>query len=621
MIPVEMFEHINYRAFEASGKAGITDIIGLDTEADETGRPFLCCLSDGSEIMLEAIPQVFFFELMTLPKDERKDAAAASRYVNKHYSTYNLKYDSGALLYFLSIEEKKELWEFGDCTLTRGGEKFRAEYIPHKYLAFHWSSYWVKIWDICQYFKMSLEKAALTYLNKKGKLEIETKTFTAGYVAKHRTKIKNYCIKDAVTCAELSNFLVEKLREFGIRCTALYSSASLSYEYFSSRCNVITVSRFWKYYPRLIRYAIESYKGGKFEITARGHFENAKVYDIVSAYPYEISNLVDISKARVIYSKTYVRAAIYGFLRVKIKNDGKHIPCAIKNPGDVDIYPCGVFYNTITKQEYDYLKEIGVDCEIESGYWLIVNDISFPYRDIVDELFQIKKRYKGKDLMLTEVSKRMLNSWYGKTLQIIENKRTGDYEAGRPWNPIYGAIITANTRIKITRLQNLLGPACLAVHTDSVLSLQDIPKELNTAVLGGFEEQERGDGILIACGQYQIGDKGAYKGFKPAAGDDWINILKSNGRKEKIAYPALHVESWTEAIAKGHYDRVNLFQDTKKIINLNQDSKRIWETRTNCRRLLTELEYSMPLVVLETRPPELWKQEFKAKHKREKTAK
>jgi hypothetical protein len=619
VIDIKDFDLLRYACYPDGKPKPIEDMVGIDTEAYSNGEPFLCMLSDSREIDLRTVPQCFFTEVPegVIKKPDYKRIAKASSWLNKHYCTYNLKYDSGALLYFFDRNDLKRLWKYGYVTVTVGNQKILVEYIPHKMLSFHCKKFFIKIWDVAQYFKMSLENASFTYLKKKGKIDIETKSFSKEFVKENLKRIREYCIKDAETCAELGNYFVGKLKQFGIKTTALYSPASLSYEYFTSRTSIITIKRFWDFYRDVIVFAIESYKGGKFECTARGKFDHAWQYDIVSAYPYQIRNLISFDKALVYHQKEYIKDAEYAFLRVRIRNRNPllYTPSPIKNKGRVDIYPMGDYYSAITKQEYDYLKEIGFDVEIIDGWWLSIPIYFYPYRRVIDELFKLKSQFKGKDESLYSIAKLMMNSWYGKNLQLVNeyviDKKTSQeimvYRAGRAFNPIYGSIITANTRIQITRAQNLLKTDCLAVHTDSVLSLRPLPPEMTTGKLGELELQKEGGGVIVACGQYQIGEKkGAYKGFKPYADENWMSMLEAHRNKSIFEHKHIHAEGWYEAMAKGHMESVNLFQEESKKIDLNADSKRLWTKEVKAKDLLEGIEQSLPQSVMHTAQPKEW---------------
>ena len=95
---------------------------------------------------------------------------------------------------------------------------------------------------------MTLDSAAKKYLNK-SKIDIETKTFSKRYVKNNFEKIKKYCIQDANLTLELANYLLDKLEEFGITASKVYSCASISFQYFCEQKAITTVWRYWKY-PR-----------------------------------------------------------------------------------------------------------------------------------------------------------------------------------------------------------------------------------------------------------------------------------------------------------------------------------------------------------------------------------
>lgn len=585
------FPRLQYRNPEKAIKdkrSCIDKIIGLDSEAYTTGEPFMFCTSLHRVHRPDEIPYIFF-----------KDAD----YVNGNFMLYNIKYDSGAILYHLPRSNLHELWSTGK---TKFGE-YRYSYIPHKLLRISRGKRKASFWDIAQFYRLSLDNAARKYLNKK-KIDIRTKRFSKAYVQHFWNYIAKYCIQDAVLTEELGNYFINKLMQLNIIPSTLYSQASISFKFFASRTNIVTSWRFWNEDRALLEFACDAYEGGKFEVTTRGKL-NAKEYDITSAYPYYIRNLIDIKNATYIRTSEYQPKAVYGFLRVHIDNtDFKYLPCGImvKN---VRIYPAGSYYLTITKEEYDYLQEISVPVKIIDAMWLFVKRRRYPYRKPIDEAFKIKSESKNKDAMMYHNSKIIMNGFYGKTAQVIElpDKKL---VAGAGWNPVYASVITANTRIQVSRIQNLFKGKCYAVHTDSVmidrnLSLPDnIPSD---GSLGNFEYVTEGESILIACGMYQIGKDCAFKGFRPQDHETWESLLSKKLTRKKLRYKIRHVESWIETMAKNHpKDKINLFQTVYKDIDFNCDVKRIWKTSFTGRDLLTRSETSLPKIHVEILPPKHW---------------
>jgi len=562
----------------------LSRIVGLDSETYTDGTPFMFCTS-----LNDVIKPPDLFDTLFSPK-----------YVNSNFVLYNMKFDSGSIVRFLPHDVLQSLWGTGKAV----HESFRLSYIPHKMLRITRLKEKVTFWDIAQFFKMSLNTASKTYLNKE-KIDIPTKSFTRRYVKRFWKYIAKYCVRDATLTAELAEYFIAKLRTFNIRPTAIYSCASISFKYFSDHSKIVTSWRYWNEAREVLAFAVDSYEGGKFEVTSRGLFQGTE-YDISSAYPYEIANLVDISAATYKRTAEYQPKAVYGFLRCFIENpEGKNVPCGVMVDG-VRIYPAGRYFLTITKAEYDYLVSINVKTTIIDGVWLFVKRKRYPYRKIVADLFKIKSEYKNKDLMVYNTTKICLNSFYGKCVQAIP-LHTGRIAVGAGWNPIYGSVITANTRIKVTQIQNMLGNDCLAVHTDSVMVTKPLPESIPQNGLGKFEHVITGKGILVACGMYQLSDDCAFKGFKPNKKDSWETILSRNLTKKRLKYKVLHVESWIEAMAKNHETScINVFEKNKKLIDLNCDTKRVWMKKVTGRDLLNKLEHSLPKIRVESSPPKYW---------------
>lgn len=591
-------------------KTPIDKIIGIDSEAYKDGSPFMFCTSFG-----DIIKPINLFESLFSPK-----------YHYANFVVYNLKYDSGAILYFIPKDALYSLWEKGKAIYWKpidstknpiftdnildfknpiDYEHYIISYIPHKCLRIQKGLIKVTFWDISPFYHMSLDRASKIYLNK-GKIEVPTKSFTCSYVKKNWHFIAEYCINDAILTKELAEYLINKLDTFNIKVSTLYSQASISFKYFCTHAKVVTSYHFWKYQRRLIEDAVDAYEGGKFEITARGSFTGYE-YDIISAYPYEIANLIDISKAKIVYSKQYISEATYGFLRVFIDNSlGLYLPCGIKR-NNLRIYPKGQYFLTITKEEYDYIVSLKIPIEILSASWIIVKRKIYPYRDCIAKLFEIKDNSKNVDKMIYHTSKILMNGFYGKSVQVIKQP-DGSYIAGPGWNPIYGSVITANTRIKVARIQNLYNEKCIAVHTDSVMLTVPLQSDFVKNELGSFNFECKGDGILIACGMYEIGNVTAFRGFNPPENMTWREILTKYKKRKVIPSKFLHVESWVEAMAKNHNsDRINVFSKDRKDIDLNCDTKRIWPKSVTSNDLLTKLQKSIPKIHNEINPPIFWK--------------
>ncbi|GAJ00861.1 unnamed protein product, partial [marine sediment metagenome] len=220
---------------------------------------------------------------------------------------------------------------------------------------------------------------------------------------------------------------------------------------------------------------------------------------------------IDISKVRVVHSNKYKQGATYGFIHADIYLPGNEPhPVAYKR-GYVNIYPSGHYKRWIGKAAYEYLINLpGAEIKIIKGIWLYPRYKRKPYYDLVHKLFAVKAAAKvSGDKELYYFTWKLTNSLYGKQIQLI--RKGNIIEASTCWNPVYGAIITENTRIKVAKIQ-LEYPTSVAVFTDSVISTEELPIELSDE-LGGWSLKTYGLGVILGCGCYQIGDKVRFRGF------------------------------------------------------------------------------------------------------------
>ena len=194
----------------------------------------------------------------------------------------------------------------------------------------------------------------------------------------------------------------------------------------------------------------------------------------------------------------------------------------------------------------------------------------YPYRKEIDRLVKLKSEYKLRGLDLDyHTVKIIMNSFYGKFVQLIEKEDY--YEAGSCWNPIYGTVITANTRIRMSAAQKKFSSVC-AVHTDSVLSTAVLPIQHNNN-LGDFIQKTEGNGVILGSGIYQIGDKTKFRGMNGQL--KLMEILSGCGKELKLSYK--HAYTWREVAHRGWYnEKINLFENIPKQINVNFDQKRLW---------------------------------------------
>ena len=524
--------------------------IGFDSEADREGKTFMYCLSDGT----------------ILTPDNLLPSLFSRKYRGCHFVVYNLKYEQGAMLQKIESDLLEQLRKTGKTTWGQ----YRFTTIGYKCFRISSGKNAVTFWDMYSFFNMSLASAARQFTTIQ-KIDQDVTNYDQKYIHDNWDTIAEYCIRDAEITERLFQVVLQMAGKLGIVPTTFYSIATIGYKYVRENTNYVTVNRYWDNHRGILAAACASYTGGKFEVTTRGKGTFYE-YDINSAYPYEIANLVDISNAIVIESRKMPSNAVYGFVyvRVWIPEPMSH-SIALKRKG-VNIFPIGRFTKWITKEEYEFLLRFPeIDMRVLKAYWLTVRRKRYPYRKIINSLYKIKAEAKiTGDTELYHFTKILLNSIYGKFVQLI---RKGDkIEASTCWNPIYGAIITANVRIRIAELQNEYQEIC-AVHTDSVLSTVKLPIKCSSSI-GDWDLSVHGIGVIIGSGIYQVGDKIRFRGFPGKI--SLTDLL--NKSPPIIAIPDTRAISWKEAVFH-HWgtDLINRFQKIEKKVNINFDTKRLWD--------------------------------------------
>ena len=540
-------------------------LIGIDSEAYVTGEPFLFCFSDGRSCHAKDIFGALFSGI----------------YEGCKFVVWNLKYEQGALFYFLPVETLQTLREFGRATY---GE-YTISIIENKEVKISYKHHARYVYDVYPYYGSSLEAAASCYL---GKHKIKsTKKFRIGYVTKHIARITEYCTMDAQLTKELGDLFVDNLHRLKLYPKKLISTGYISAQHFTKIHNS-NIYSFYYMYPDAVRFAFDSYSGGMFQVFKRGkgYFYQ---YDINSAYPSSIAKLKSLEGAEVIRSREIPRHADYGFLDCEMIISSQFSPVAVK-VNNLNIYPQGYVRRIITLSEYHYLKSQGNDIEVKDA-WFISCQSGYPYKKEIERLYKLKSEYKGNDDMQYLLIKILLNSLYGKFLQVTEiydKNNIKHWRAGMLFNPIYASYITALTRVKLCEAMDTAPDSVCAAHTDSIISDNPLTIPMSSD-LGAWNFIEKGKGYIVGSGIYSIGGRVHFRGF-----DREYNLDKMirDARKAKINITQKMARTWRYALFT-HSD-INVFEDDLKVLDLNFDNKRMWDAKFNKNKIGT----SNPIILL-----------------------
>lgn len=562
---------------------------GIDTETYE-GKAVLICDDSGRFLELSTFDDVISF-------------LTHSRFRDKFNWFFNIRFDFEALIKHLPYDKIKDLYfdkriQYNNYTL---------KYLPSKFISFSDDKYSYIFYDLNNFLETSLNNAAKTYLKNEKISTIDVKRLNTDkqYWKDNQLEIIEYCIHDAFLTKELAIYfwnLIDKNLHFIPRKP--YSKGSYSQEYFLHNCYIPTINNIP---TKVIEIAYNSYSGGRFELLQRGFFKEAYSYDIKSAYPYHMTNLIDYNNGEWRKTREFDDDTTGGFYKVNINLFHENFSPIMKKISSLNIYPNGSLTQYLTHNELLFIlknfKEI--DISIKEGYIFREYKLQYPLREKITELYHWKEREEDRDIKYAV--KIVLNSLYGKFIQTAGNK------TGKLFNPLWAAEITANTRIQLLEQalkipKHVIGFSTDAIHTTK--ELPHIPKRND--LLGDFVLDFSGSGIFIMSDIYTMWNenkvKNKFRGFKKPSNNkedlsvkDIIHSLAKNGNGVEYRYDTYRPIHLGEIIFHTHKKSIkdlNVWQKQKKKLNLNGDLKRVWDANfeTAAEALKNNIQ-SLPLLI------------------------
>jgi hypothetical protein len=358
-----------------------------------------------------------------------------------------------------------------------------------------------------------------------------------------------------------------------------------------SKCYIPTINDIPK---QVLKYAYNSYSGGRFEILKRGYFENVYMFDISSAYPYEMTKLLDYSKGKWVEVSDISEDVEIGFYHCYCNAMEENFsPFKLKR-ATLNIYPNGSYYQWLNSNEIKFIRENFLNCHIDilKGYEFIPYEELHPLKEEIERLYAWKEKETDADIKYC--IKIILNSLYGKTIQTISGR------TGKMFNPIYAALITSGTRLKLLKLALKSPSNIIAFSTDSIASTMLLKTPKNPK-LGDFKFEFEGSGNYVMSDIYTLWNrtklKNKFRGFKiykdtiPTIIDNFpiiqdnnclLGILQdiqnSTTYKFKTNSPYHLGECLIHTKIKNP-SMINIFHENVKEIDINGDIKRWWDRK------------------------------------------
>ena len=464
---------------------------------------------------------------------------------SKEFFFWNLKYDCQAVLKLFSDDEILSIMNGGDekidektgkvkkvpTRVKMGNYEVEIKYLEGKYFSIHPKNMMIDNhrvgkcvwWDISQFYgKMRLQSAGEKFLNSSkvevcfdgSKLDV-TRLGEPEYRDFYREDIEKYAIQDAVLAGELARLKRQEFVDNDVRFIKPYSVANLSQRNMMDTCEIPTLNNFQKHHQgiQIIQRALTSYRGGFFSTAGSGRFNDVQGVDLVSAYPYIMYNLPDITKGTWIQGscseswwnwieKRKPHSMGYAEVYAVFERDLPFYPLITKSKKNTMV-GARIVRGWFTADEIAEAKK-WPHIKLKIGEWVkFVNDEVYPFRPFIDRLYAMKMNAPDGSVERS-VAKLILNSAYGKTIQNVEGN------IGTLYNPMAAAVCTGATRARLAEIIRLNDYQALSIATDGIIfprkKLKVIPPRPIEAPfnLGDWEVEVQGDLLVQKSGVYSV---------------------------------------------------------------------------------------------------------------------
>jgi hypothetical protein len=578
---------------------------------------------------------------------------------------YNVKYDFLAMLktHITQVDDIRNFQKFKEVEIG----DYKLFWIPGKFFSIQKGNNFrnrIYFYEIANIFKGGLDKNAKKYLGegktnflkhykntkelKEDLLIQEQLGFVPahGGIKKHEHKItvtyafdtahitydkldsetyvKNlieYCIIDCKRTKELADYFYNLISPI-LETKKFFSPAYIGEKYMTKFLNN---NKLWKHYrlpPEFHKFPLFSYYGGRFELLKKGIFDKVYNYDINSAYPQAMTEFCQFIGKPTYYDGEFSIEDIYHFYGIydveiyPFKNNINPLAIRfIKQSTNMINYPCvgKKIPALLTYWDVRLLSELGIRFKINVIIKINHNGKSmFPF---IPDLYARRKKLKEQKNDQQMVLKILMNSMYGKTLQIVTRNKMINEEyiekfkvpdekiksflcygtknyyieelaLGSLFNPWIGTYITSKVRYdlyKASHDNNTIMYATDGIYSTKELKL-DIGKEL-----GQWDEGIYEDMIFVKSGIYWNKNIIHYRGYTfNKDKEDMIEDMKELEKKEKklrkIQLEAMIINGGqmeTKLIPFMHYnkhglEKIHTFQEQWHKMDIFTDHKRIY---------------------------------------------
>ncbi len=271
--------------------------------------------------------------------------------------------------------------------------------------------------------------------------------------------------------------------------------------------------------PEATALALDCYHTNWLEAFVLGRFNEAYDYDISSAYPYQVSQLVSCASTygSWVHTKERIADAAYGFLRAKV-----HLPSEVLLSPLMFRSWCtwngyrqtrqtngwGDWTGAILAEEEAFIREKGLGkVDILDGWWFVPNAVLHPFRAPMLKLFNLRDR-AGADRAASTLFKVIAATAQGKFISAYYDR--GVVRGGALYEPILASSIVGRTRLAVADFCLPHAQDVIRVAIDGVLMSREVPASGDGP--GAMRLSSKGECVVLGDGEHWMPGRvpGAY---------------------------------------------------------------------------------------------------------------
>ena len=323
--------------------------------------------------------------------------------------------------------------------------------------------------------------------------------------------------------------------------------------------------------------AYQSVKSNWVEAFSLGHWDAAYDYDINGAYASELALLQDIRNGQWIEDKTPPQDAVYGFAECLVEITAPFHPILVKGRNDISYTPTGAWKAYLSLQEIRFIQRYKLGfVRIHEGWWWIPEQVSYPFHSSVMRLWDIRQHNDG---MIAHICKRILAGMWGKMLELRGNQ--AEPELGPHFNPVYGAIVETNIRLRVaqTCYENNVVPLHVAV--DGMITDKKLPKVIVGDALGGWRLSQAGRCVIAGSGIVGMEGKTGEEEF--ALSYEWLKgMMNVYPQQKEYSKTKWGVMSVAKALNEGKWNKLGELEETTRTVAVGEEVKRLYVKQPKC---------------------------------------